>query len=58
MIGELTATSGGVNVESEDFHFSAEPTVPYELQHENEQTAEEVEQQDTSVSWEGPIPVL
>ena len=58
VIGEMTATSGGVNVEGEEFRFSGEPPVPYELQHKNETTMEKVEQQDPSVSWEGPIPVL
>ena len=33
VIGEQTATGGGIQVDSDDFQFSGEPNVPFELTH-------------------------
>ena len=56
VIGEQTVTAGGAQVDSNDFQFSSEPNVPFELQEEQEVTAEEIEQRDGEGDpWNGPI---
>ena len=59
VIGEQTATGGGIQVDSDDFQFSGEPNVPFELNPQQEVLAEEVEQQDAEGDpWSGPIPMF
>ena len=59
VVGEQTVTAGGAHVDSDDFQFGAEPGVPFELQEEQEVTAEEIEQRDGEGDpWSGPIPMF
>eukprot|EP00913_Durusdinium_trenchii_P016912 g15900.t1 len=59
VIGEQTVTAGGTQVDSNDFQFSSEPGVPFELQEQQKVTSEEVDQQDGEGDpWSGPIPMF
>ena len=56
VVGEQTVTAGGALADSDDFQFTDEPTVPFELHPSNEVHVEEVDQMDIGGDWDGPMP--